>query len=114
MKILMRIIVTSIIAFALAYILKGVHIATFWSAIILAIVLSLLNAFVKPFLVLLTLPITIFSLGLFLLVINALIILLADKLMDGFSVDGFWNALLFSLLLSILSSLLYTEKRNSD
>ena len=114
MKFLMRIIVTSIIAFALAYILDGINISSFWSAIILAIVLSLLNAFVKPFLVLLTLPITNFSLGLFLLVINAIIILLADKILDGFSVDGFWNALLFSLLLSILSSLLYTEKKDPD
>jgi putative membrane protein len=114
MKILMRIIVTSIIAFALAYLLDGINISSFWSAIILAIVLSLLNAFVKPFIVLLTLPITIVSLGLFLLVINAIIILLADKLLDGFSVDGFWYALLFSLLLSILSSLLYKEKRETD
>src|SRR6478609_9288689 len=113
MKFLMRIIVTSIIAFALAYILNGIHISSFWSAIILAIVLSLLNAFVKPFIVLLTLPITIVSLGLFLLVINAIIILLADKILDGFSVDGFWNALFFSLLLSILSSLLYTERQES-
>jgi putative membrane protein len=56
----------------------------------------------------------LFSLGLFLLVINAIIILLADKLLDGFSVDGFWNALLFSLLLSILSSLLYREKKDTD
>ena len=113
MKFLMRIIVTSIIAFALAYILGGIHISSFWSAIVLAIVLSLLNAFVKPFLVLLTLPITIFTFGLFLLVVNAIIILIADKLMDGFSVDGFWSALLFSLLLSILTSLLYTERQES-
>ena len=102
----MRIIVTSIIAFALAYILDGINISSFWSAIILAIVLSLLNAFVKPFLVLLTLPITIVSLGLFLLVINAIIILLADKLVDGFDVAGFWSALLFSILLSIITSLI--------
>jgi putative membrane protein len=114
MKFVMRIVVTSIIAFALAYLLNGINISSFWSAIILAIVLSLLNAFVKPILVLLTLPITILSFGLFLLVINALIILLADKILDGFSVDGFWNALLFSLLLSILTSLLYTEKKDPD
>ena len=113
MKFLMRIIVTSIIAFALAYLLSGIHISSFWSAIVLALVLSLLNAFIKPFLVLLTLPITIFTFGLFLLVVNAIIILIADKLMDGFSVDGFWSALLFSLLLSILTSLLYTERQES-
>jgi len=113
MKFLMRIVVTSIIAFALAYLLDGINITTFWSAIILAIVLALLNAFVKPLLVLLTFPITILTFGLFLLVINALIILLADKLLDGFSVDGFWNALLFSLLLSVLTSLLYSEKKDN-
>lgn len=113
MKFLMRIVVTSIIAFALAYLLDGINITTFWSAIILAVVLSLLNAIVKPLLILLTFPITILTFGLFLLVINALIIMLADKLLDGFSVDGFWNALLFSLLLSILTSLLYNDKKES-
>lgn len=113
MKFLMRIIVTSIIAFALAHLLNGIHVSTFWSAIILAVVLSLLNAIVKPILVILTLPITVVTLGLFLLVINAIIVLIADKLLDGFEVDGFWNALLFSLLLSVLTSLLYTEPRDS-
>ncbi len=109
MNIIMRIIVTSIIAFALSYILSGVHLENFWAAILLAIVLAVLNAIVKPLLVILTFPITLVTLGLFLFVINAIIILLADNLLGGFEVDGFWWALLFSLLLSVVTSLLYKE-----
>jgi putative membrane protein len=78
---------------------------------VLAIVLAILNAIVKPILVFITFPITVVTLGLFLFVINALIILLADKFIRGFNVDGFWWALLFSLLLSIVTSVLYKEKR---
>ena len=81
------------------------------SAVILAAVLGVLNIFLKPVLVFLTFPITVFTLGLFLLVINALIILLAARLVPGFRVNGFWWALLFSLLLSILTSLLYKENK---
>ncbi len=108
MNFLIRILVSALVAFGLSYILSGVHMDTFITAIIVAIVLAVLNALVKPILVILTLPITIVTLGLFLFVINALIILLCDKLIDGFSVDGFWWALLFSILLSIVSSILYS------
>lgn len=111
MNILMRIIVTSVIAFGLSYILDGIKFDTFWTAIIVAVVLAILNAIVKPLLIFLTLPITLLTFGLFLFVINALIILLAEKLVNGFRVDGFWWALLFSLLLSLLTSLLYKEKK---
>jgi putative membrane protein len=113
MNFIMRIIVTSIVAFGLSYLLSdGVHIDKFTTAIILAIVLAILNAIIKPLLIILTFPITLVTFGLFLFVINALIILLADKLLRGFGVDGFWWALLFSLLLSIVTSLLYKEKRD--
>jgi putative membrane protein len=108
MNFLIRILVSALVAFGLSYILSGVHMDTFVTALIVAVVLAVLNALVKPILVLLTLPITIITLGLFLFVINALIILLCDKLIDGFSVDGFWWALLFSILLSIVSSILYS------
>ena len=112
MKFIMRIIVTSIIAFGLSYLLRsGVHIDTFWTAIILAIVLAILNAIVKPILIFLTFPITLVTFGLFLLVINAGMIMLAAKVVDGFSVDGFWWALLFGLLLSIVTSVLYKEEK---
>lgn len=106
-----RLIVTSIVAFGLSYLLSGIIIDTFWTAILLALVLAALNAIVKPILILLTFPITLVTLGLFLFVINALIILLADKILDGFQVKNFWWALLFGLLLSGVTSLLYTEKK---
>ena len=93
----------------LAYILPGVSVEGFLTAVIVAMVLGLLNYVVKPLLVLLTLPITIFSLGLFLLVINAVIILLAGKIVPGFYVDGFWAAVLFSLILSIANSWINTQ-----
>ena len=105
----MRIIVTSIVAFGLSYILSGITIDTFWTAIVVAIVLAILNAILKPILIILTLPITLLTLGLFLFVINALIILFAEHLIKGFRVDGFWSALLFSLLLSLVTSLMYQE-----
>jgi len=107
---LMRLLITSLVAFALSYLLSGIAIDSFWTAIVLAVVLAVLNAVVRPLLVLLTLPVTFLTLGLFLLVINALMILLADKLIDGFEVSNFWWALLFSLLLSGISSLLYKRK----
>ena len=106
MTLIIRLLLNAVAVFALAYVLNGVQVDGYVSAIIVAIVLSILNLLVKPLLVLLTLPITIVTLGLFLIVINALIILLADKLIDGFSVDNFWWAILFSVLLSILQSLL--------
>jgi putative membrane protein len=96
-------------------VLSGVHLQSFVTALVLAIVLGLLNLIVKPILIILTLPITLFTFGLFLFVINALIILLAAKFVNGFRVDGFWWALLFSLLLSVLTSFLYrksTKTRN--
>lgn len=110
MKFIMRIIVTSVVAFGLSYILKGIKMDSFWTAIILAVVLAVLNAILKPIIIILTFPITIVTFGLFLFVINAAMILLADNLIEGFKVEGFWWALLFSLLLSIVTSVLYKEE----
>ena len=114
MNLIMRLIVTSIVAFGLSYLLTGIKFDSFWTAIIVAIVLAILNAIVRPILILFTLPITIFTFGLFLFVINAIIILFAEKLVSGFRVDGFWWALLFSLLLSFLTSILYREKKEKE
>jgi len=111
MNFIMRIVITSIVAFGLSYILSGVHIDTFWTAIVLALVLAILNAIVKPILFVITIPITLLTLGLFYFVLNALMIILADKFIKGFAVDGFWWALLFSLLLSIVTSVLSKEKK---
>ncbi len=92
----------------LAKILPGVEVSSYGIAILVAFVLSILNFLVKPLLIILTLPVTIVTLGLFLLIINAIIILLADWLVDGFSVNGIWWALAFSLLLSLLQSVLFS------
>jgi putative membrane protein len=103
MNFLLRLFVTALAAMVTAYLLPGVNIKGFGSALVLALVLAILNVLVKPILVILTLPATILTLGLFLLVINALIILLASKIVNGFRVDGFWWAFLFSLVLTIIS-----------
>lgn len=108
MNIILRLLINALAVFILAYVLTGVNVDGYLSAVIVAVVLSILNLFVKPILVIFTLPATILTLGLFLLVINAVIILLADKLIDGFAVTNFWWALLFSVLLSILQSILYS------
>ena len=107
MKIIARILITSLLVVLISYVMKGVNVVSVWDAIIVAIVLGLLNLFVKPVLIIFTLPVTIVTLGLFLLVINALLILLCDKLVDGFSVNSFWTALFFSIILSLSQSLMY-------
>jgi putative membrane protein len=94
-----------------AYVLPGIAVASFWSAMLAALVLGFLNTLVKPFLILLTLPITIVTMGLFLLVLNALVFWLAGSLFRGFQVDGFWwavaGALLYSLISGLFSMMLY-------
>ena len=104
MNFIIRLLISGAIAYLLSKILSGVHINSIGTAIIFALVLAFLNAIVKPILIVLTLPVTVITVGLFLFVINALIILLADKLMDGIQIDGFWWALIFSIILSIFSS----------
>jgi putative membrane protein len=105
MNLIIRLFVTAIVAYLLTKILPGVHFEGFSAAIIFAIVLGVLNLIVKPVLGLLGLPLTIITLGLFALVINAVIILIADYFIDSMVVDGFWWALIFSVLLSIFTSL---------
>ncbi len=117
MNLIIRLLITAGIVVLLAYLLPGVTVTGFGAAIIVAIVLALLNAILKPILVVLTIPITVITLGLFLLVINALIILIADEFISGFGVSGFWIALLFSILLSICQSIAYSllgDKKKTD
>ncbi|MGV6828003.1 MAG: phage holin family protein [Flavobacteriales bacterium] len=106
MKFITKLIVTAIAVIILSYLLPGVEIVNYTYALLVALVLGLLNSFLKPILIFATLPATIITLGLFLLVINAGIILLADYFLSGFTVHSFWWALLFSILLSIVQSLL--------
>lgn len=114
MKLMLRILLSALAVVLLSKILPHVSVDTYFTAIVVAIVLSLLNFIVKPVLVILTLPVTLVTFGLFLLIINAIIILLADALIDGFVVEGIGWALLFSLLLSFLQSLLFSLLKEKD
>jgi len=99
-------ILNSIVIFVGSYLVKGVSIKNYWTALGVAVVLAILNLLIRPFIILLTLPINILTLGLLTLVINAWILMLADKLIDGFAIDGFGWAVLFGLVISILNTLL--------
>jgi len=108
MNFILRLLLSAAAVVLLSYVLPNVSVDSYVTAILVALALSLLNFIVKPILVILTLPITIITFGLFLLVINASIILLADYFVDGFSVHGIGWALLFSLLLSFMQWILFS------
>lgn len=108
MKTILRVLLTAIAVVIIAKILPGVQVVDFTHAIFVAIVLGFLRITVKPLLIFLTLPATIVTMGLFLLVINALIIMLASYFVNGFDIAGFWTAFFFSLLLSIFQSILFS------
>ncbi len=108
MKTLLKILITTVLVMIIAKYMDGVHLQDgIKTSIIVATVLGLLNIFVKPILVFFTFPITIFTLGFFLLVINAFLILICSKLVDGFQVANFWTAGWFSIILSLSQSILY-------
>jgi putative membrane protein len=114
MSILLKWFVSALAILIAAYLLPGVVVAGLWSALVLAAVLGLFNISIKPLLIIITLPINIFTLGLFTFVINALLILLASTIVKGFMVGGFMNALLFSLILTIIQwlfELLFDKKK---
>ena len=112
--ILITLVVNALSIFLASYILGGVHVDSVLTAIIVAALLSLLNVTLKPLLIILTLPLTLFSFGLFLLVINAIVIFVAADWIGGFGVDGFWWAVGFSLLISITNSILYRLGERND
>lgn len=99
----LQLLLTALAAFLAAKITPGVTITSYWSAILLALVLGLLDVFVKPFLEFISVPVTVLTLGLFMLVINAVIILLASWLLSSFQVSGFWTAMLYSIIFSVVS-----------
>lgn len=103
MKFIGKILITALAAIIAANLIPGVSINGGFTAIFLAVVLALLNAFVKPVLVLLTIPVTVFTFGLFLLVINTLIIKFASQLVTGFTVQTWWSAFWFGVMLSIVT-----------
>lgn len=107
MSFLFNLLISGLAVFVSAYVIPGVGVDSFVTAVIVAVILGVANVVVKPVLVLLTLPITVVTLGLFLFVINALMILLVAAVVPGFRVDGFLTALVFSLVLSLVSWFLH-------
>lgn len=108
MNILVRWLITTFAIIVSAYILPGITVVGLSTALLAALVLGLINVFLKPILIILTLPINIITLGLFTFVINAALVLLTARLVPGFEVDGFWWALLFSLIVSIVTAGLHS------
>ncbi|MEG0188912.1 phage holin family protein [Algoriella sp.] len=107
MSFIINLLVSALVVFGLANILPGVSIKGYVSAILVALVIGLLNAVVRPILSFISIPVTILTLGLFSFVITAIIILLASAIMgDSFHVDGFWYALLFGVVLGIVNSII--------
>ncbi|MDO9373846.1 MAG: phage holin family protein [Bacteroidota bacterium] len=104
---LIKILITTVNAFVLQYIVPGIKFRSIFTALFVAIILALLDALIKPLLVILTLPVTIITLGLFLFAINAFIVLIAEYIVPGFEVQSFWHAFLFSLLLSLFNSFVH-------
>ncbi len=109
-----KLLLTSVAILIAGYFLPGIHVDSFWTALVVALVLSFLNVFLKPLMVLLTIPFTVITFGLFLLVINAVIILIASSWVNGFKVDGFWWAMIFSIILSFISSLLESLVKHDE
>ncbi len=106
MKILLHWLIAAVAILITAYVLPGVHLSGFVAALILAVVLGVINAFLRPILVALTLPISIVTLGLFVLVINGLLVLLAAAIVPGFAVDNIWWAIIFGVVLALISAVL--------
>jgi putative membrane protein len=117
MKTFFKILLTALAVIVLATILPGIIVDGYVSAIIVAITIAVLNLIVRPVLIFFTLPATLVTFGVFIFVINAIIILIADKLVDGFAASGFFAALLFSIMLSIFRSVLFSlvkEGKNNN
>lgn len=107
MKFIANWMLNALALYIVSKVLTGIHLRDFWSAIVAVAVIGLVNTLVKPILLILTLPITFLTLGLFTFVVNALMFLLASRLVTGFTIDGFGTALIGSILLSVVSTLLH-------
>jgi putative membrane protein len=108
MKLIFNWLVQAVAIVIAAYILPGVTVENFLAALVLAVVLGAINTFIKPVLIVLTLPLTIVTLGIFILVLNALLIMLASAIVPGFAIAGFWSAFLFAIVLSLVSAFLHS------
>jgi putative membrane protein len=112
MNVVAKILLTAVLVLLISHFLPGVAVADFITSIVVAMVLAVLNVFVKPILILLTLPVTLLTFGLFLLIINAILIVLCARIVDGFAVHSFFTAFLFSIILSFFQSVLFSVKRD--
>jgi putative membrane protein len=106
-----KLLINTVSIFVVSYVLPGIQVDSFLTALVVAVVLAVLNVTLKPLLILLTIPLTILTFGLFLLVVNVLVLYAADALIAGFHIAGFWWALLFSLLVSLLNGILFNPGR---
>lgn len=107
LKGILKFLINGFAVYTTAYLLPGVGVSNYTVAVIVALVLSVLDISVKPLLIFLSLPINILTLGFFTFVINAIIVLFASSLIEGFTVDSFWTAMLFSAVLALISSVLH-------
>jgi putative membrane protein len=114
MGFIVKVLAIAVAAYFAAWLLPGVSINSASTAVIVAFVFAILNAIVRPILIILTIPISILTLGLFLLVINIIIVKITDALIDGFAVRGWLSALLFSLIVSFVSSILNKLIRDKE
>ena len=109
MRILLVWILNALALIAVAYLMPSISVSSFWTALVAALVLGLINAFVRPVLIILTLPVTVLTLGIFILVLNGLLFWLVGSFVEGFAVQGFWagffGAILFSIVSWVLSAL---------
>lgn len=103
---LAKTLITSVAVLIAAFLLRGIRVDNTITAVLVAIVLGLLNSFIKPILIILTVPITIFTFGIFLLFINVIIVKWTSEIVPGFHVSNWWAALLFSLIVSLVTSII--------
>lgn len=106
---LLNILISAVAVFVSGYVMSGVHVENFIAAFVAAVFLGVVNTFIKPFIILFTLPINILTLGLFTFVINGLLVMLVAAFVPGFKVDSFWWAVLFSIIMSIVNLFLHKE-----
>lgn len=110
MGIILSLLLSTLAVFLAAYILPGVHVSGFWTALAVAVVLGIANSIILPILLLITLPINILTLGLFTLVIIGALVMLASAIVPGFQVDNFWWAIAFAIVLAIINSFIGSLK----
>ena len=118
MKLLLIWLLNALALLTVAYVLPGIHVDGYIAALVAALILGLINTLLRPLLVLLTLPVTVFTLGLFILIINGLLFWFAGSVLKGFEVGGFWigvlGAFLYSIFSSVLTMIFFERKSKPD